>query len=182
MKKAVFLDRDGTINEEINYLYRSEDFKFINGAVEAIKILNQAGYLVIVMTNQAGIARGYYTEEDLVKLHNYIDDELEKNNAKIDAYYYCPHHPEHGLGKYLTECSCRKPEIGMFEKAKLQFDIDKANSYMIGDNAGDILAGKAFGIKTILVNTGHGLKVREILEEQYDYNAKDILEAVKLII
>lgn len=147
MNKAVFLDRDGTINVEKNYLYQIEDFEFIPGVPEAIKMLNDAGYLVIVVTNQAGIARGYYTEEDMYKLHRHIDEELKKYNAHIDAYYFCPHHPLHGIGKYKQDCNCRKPKSGMLEEAIKDFNIDVTKSYIIGDKEWDIEAGKKLGIK-----------------------------------
>ena len=109
-KKTVFLDRDGTINVEKNYLYRPEEFEFIPKAPEAIAMLNQAGYQVIVISNQAGVARGYYTENDVETLHNYVNEQLKKWNAHIDAFYYCPHHPDAGIGKYKVKCHCRKPE------------------------------------------------------------------------
>lgn len=153
MNKAVFLDRDGTINIEKNYLYRIEDFEFIDGVPEAIKLLNDAGYLVIVVTNQAGIGRGYYTEEDMNILHRYIDKQLKKYGAHIDAYYYCPHHPEYGIGEYKKECDCRKPRSGMLEKAIKDFNIDINNSYIIGDKIWDMQAGRNIGIKGFQVIT-----------------------------
>ena len=121
-KKTVFLDRDGTINVEKNYLYRLEDFEFIPKAPEAIAMLNKCGYQVIVVSNQAGVARGYYTEDDVKKLHKYINLRLKEYNAHIDAFYYCPHHPDKGFEGEIKElkidCDCRKPKIGMLEKAK----------------------------------------------------------------
>ena len=96
--KVVFLDRDGTMNLEVNYLHRKEDLKLIDGTAEAIRLLNEAGYKVIVITNQAGVARGYYTEEDVKILHDYMNEVLERDGAHVDAFYYCPHHPEHGIG------------------------------------------------------------------------------------
>lgn len=151
MNKAVFLDRDGTINIEKNYLYKIEDFEFIPGVPEAIKMLNEAGYLVIVVTNQAGIARGYYTEEDMHKLHRHIDKELERYGAHIDAYYYCPHHPVHGIGKYKKSCKCRKPNSGMLEAAIKEFNIDVHKSYMIGDKPWDVDAGRNIGVKSFQI-------------------------------
>lgn len=177
MNKAVFLDRDGTINIEKNYLYRVEDFEFVSGAPEAIKMLNDAGYLVIVVTNQAGIARGYYTEQDMHKLHRHIDQELKKYDAHIDAYYYCPHHPIHGIGKYKMECGCRKPNSGMLEVAIKEFDIDVSKSYMIGDKITDILAGRKNQIKGILVRTGHVISESE-LKNHYDIR-ENLLEVVE---
>ena len=177
-KKTVFLDRDGTINVEKNYLYRSEDFEFIPKVPEAIAILNKVGYQVIVVSNQAGIARGYYTEADVEKLHQYVNEQLSKYDAHIDGFYYCPHHPEAGIGKYKIQCHCRKPETGMFEKACDDFGVDIANSWMIGDNVGDIKAGNNFHLRTILVRTGYGSKLEKEGFNLYQYIADDLYDAV----
>lgn len=151
MNKAVFFDRDGTINVEKNYLYKIDDFEFIHGIPELIKKYNDEGYKVIVVTNQAGIARGYYTEEDMHKLHRHIDKELMKYEAHIDAYYYCPHHPIHGTGIYKIECNCRKPKTGMLENAIKDFDIDTTQSILYGDKPWDIEVGERMGIKSYYV-------------------------------
>jgi len=183
MEKIVFLDRDGTINIEKNYLYSIEDFQFIQGTPEAICMLNKYNYRVIVVSNQAGIARGYYTESDVEKLHKFINTELNKYGAHIDQFFYCPHHPD-GIGKYKKICNCRKPAIGMLSKAGYIYDIDKDNSWMIGDTKNDILAGKRYNIKTALVATGYGKKVydQEGQNINFDYFAKNILDAVNFII
>ena len=178
-KKTVFLDRDGTINIEKNYLYKPEEFEFIKNAPEAIKLLKDHGYQVIVVTNQAGVARGYYTEEEVKHLHTYINEQLRKWNTSIDAFYYCPHHPIAGIGKYRVECNCRKPKTGMFEQACKDFEIDKEHSWMIGDNKGDIEAGKNFELKTILVRTGYGEKVEKEWK-LFDKVEKDLYEAVRI--
>lgn len=164
MEKCIFLDRDGNINVEVDYLHKPEDFRFEKNADKAIKIFNDMGYKVIVITNQSGVARGYYTEEDVVKLHEYMDGLLKDIGAKVDAYYYCPHHPEKGIGKYKTDCKCRKPELGMFLQAKEEFDVDFENSMIVGDKLSDVEAGLRLGMKSILVRTGHGKK-----EEQKVY-------------
>ena len=182
MERVIFLDRDGTINKEVNYLHRPEDFEFIPGAVEGIKLLNDHGYKVVVVTNQAGVARGYYPEEAVQSLHEYINRVLSDFGAHVDAFYYCPHHPVHGIGKYKTECQCRKPEIHMLEEAGKRFSIDKSKSYMIGDNAGDILAGKKYGVTTILVGTGYGKGIRQKMHGTYDYYCEDLRQAVKFIV
>lgn len=155
MRRAVFLDRDGTINIEKEYLYRIVEFEFIAGAVEAIRLLNEAGFLVVVVTNQSGVARGYYAEEDVENLHRHIAAELQKSGARVDAWLYCPHHPD-GRGSYSLPCGCRKPLPGMLKEAALRFDIDLAASVMIGDKLADISAGLAAGCRTILVRTGYG--------------------------
>lgn len=173
--KAIFLDRDGTINKEVNYLYKPLDFFFIPRAVDAIKIFHDLGYLVIVITNQSGVARGYYTEDDIVSLHRYIDQELKKiaskdagsgsyeaykNGYYIDAYYYCPHHPNGIIPKYAVACDCRKPNTGMIDRALVEFKekgihIDLLKSFIVGDKEIDVQTGKNLGIyKTVLVRSG----------------------------
>lgn len=141
MNKAAFFDRDGTINVEVNYLHKIEDFRFIEGIPELIKKYNDEGYIVIVVTNQAGIARGYYTENEMHKLHRHINQELEKIGAHIDAFYFCPHHPD-----ITGECNCRKPATGMLEQAIMDFDIDVTQSILYGDKPWDIEAGEKCGI------------------------------------
>lgn len=157
MRKCIFLDRDGNINVEKDYLHKVEDFEFEEGALEAIRSFSETEYLIVVVTNQSGIARGYYTEEDLMKLHEYLGKRVEEAGGRIDGYYYCPHHPEKGIGEYKKECDCRKPEPGMFLAAKKDFDIDFENSIMVGDKMSDVEAGRRLGMRGILVRTGHGL-------------------------
>ncbi|MGP1569008.1 MAG: D-glycero-alpha-D-manno-heptose-1,7-bisphosphate 7-phosphatase [Peptoanaerobacter stomatis] len=146
MNKAAFFDRDGTINVEKNYLYKVEDFEFIKGIPELIKKYNDEGYVVIVVTNQAGIARGYYTEEDMNILHRYINEQLAKIGAHIDDFYFCPHHPD-----ITGECNCRKPKTGMLEKAIKEWNIDVTKSILYGDKPWDIEAGEKCGIRSIYV-------------------------------
>ncbi|MDD2900094.1 MAG: D-glycero-beta-D-manno-heptose 1,7-bisphosphate 7-phosphatase [Desulfuromonadaceae bacterium] len=177
MRRAVFLDRDGTINIEKEYLYKIADFEFIPGAQEAIRLLNRAGYFVVVVTNQSGVARGYYTEDDVLHLHRHIDRELEQYGAHVDAWLYCPHHPS-GRGSYALPCRCRKPLPGMLQEAAGRFDIDLDRSTMIGDKLADIEAGYAAGCRTILVLTGYGAN------DQHDVGSRtiicdDLLSAVK---
>jgi D-glycero-D-manno-heptose 1,7-bisphosphate phosphatase len=162
MNRAVFLDRDGTINIEKEYLYRTEDFEFIPGVPDAICRLNQAGYFVVVVTNQSGVARGYYTEEDVENLHRHIASELEKSGARVDAWLYCPHHPD-GRGSYALPCSCRKPLPGMLTEAARRYDLDLQNSVMIGDKYVDVAAGQAAGCRTILVRTGYGTEEEQLI-------------------
>lgn len=146
MNKAAFFDRDGTINVNTGYLYEIEKFKFIEGIPELIKKYNNDGYKVIVITNQAGIAKRYYTEEDMHKLHRHINFELEKIGAKIDAFYFCPHHPD-----FTGECNCRKPKTGMVEQAILEFNINVKESVFYGDKASDMEVARKCGIKGVLV-------------------------------
>lgn len=155
-RKAVFLDRDGTINVEVEYLSRVEEFQFIPGAPLALKRLKDAGFLLVVVTNQSGIARGYYDEADLERVHRHMHEELESFGVEIDACYFCPHHPSHGVGQYRQECSCRKPLPGMLLSAARELDIDLAASYMVGDKLADVEAGLKAGCAPLLVLTGYG--------------------------
>lgn len=187
MDKAVFLDRDGTINKEVTYLYRPEDLVILPGVPEAVKILRDNGFRILVVTNQAGIARGYYTVEHMHRLHRYLNEQLKRDGAWIDAFYYCPHHPEHGIGEYRKVCRCRKPDTGMFEMAEREYEIDKNHSYMIGDKRIDVQAGHNYGIKSILVGTGYGREEREKGRRQgeepfYDFYSETLMGAAEFII
>lgn len=173
MKKCIFLDRDGNINVEKEYLHKIEDFEFEIGAKEAIKIFKELGYLVVVVTNQSGIARGYYGEDDVENLHSYINNELGKIGAEVDAFYYCPHHPTKGIGEYLKDCACRKPELGMFELARKSLDIDYRDSIIVGDKMSDVEAGLRLGMRPVLVRTGHGLE--EEKKGYFDFETYDSL-------
>ena len=153
---AVFLDRDGTINVEKNYLHRIDDFEFIPGAPEAIRRLQSAGYLIIVVTNQSGIARGYFSEEDVNCLHEHIQQELMTSGTGIDAFYVCPHHPTAVVDKLRLDCDCRKGSPGMLLRAAIEHNIDLKRSFMIGDKLADIEAGQRAGCQAILVLTGYG--------------------------
>lgn len=187
MDRVVFLDRDGTLNEEVHYLYRPRDLRLLPGVGEALGLLRRAGFKLAVITNQSGVARGYYTEDDVKALHLYMNRLLERDNAAIDAFYYCPHHPLHGFGAYKKACGCRKPGTGMFEMACERFDIDKARSFMVGDKRLDVEAGRNFGLIPVLVGTGYG---REVHEQDmrtgnpadYDYYADSLLEAARWMV
>ena len=179
-RRAVFLDRDGTINVDHGYVFRAGDFEFIPGAPEAIRRLKDAGYLVVVVTNQAGIARGLYGEDEVHELHRYLDRELERYGAVIDAYYYCPHHPEIGPEPYRRECACRKPFPGMLLQAAADFPLDLSGSFLVGDKLSDIEAGLAAGCAPILVETGYGAG-----EEKVPFNiprVADLAAAADLIL
>lgn len=161
MDRVIFLDRDGTLNEEVHYLHRKEDLKLLDGVPQAICMLRERGYKIVVVTNQAGVARGYYSEADVKKLHDYMNEKLRPWGAEIDRFFYCPHHPEYGIGSYKIKCRCRKPGTGMFEMAEQYFEVDKAHSWMIGDKLIDIKAGRNYGVHTILVGTGYGKEVHQ---------------------
>jgi D-glycero-D-manno-heptose 1,7-bisphosphate phosphatase len=179
--RAVFLDRDGVINVEKEYLHRIEEFELIPGAPEAVRLLKEAGYRVVVVTNQSGVARGYYPLEAVHLLHRHLDRELALRGTSVDAYYICPHHPVHGLGEYGTECGCRKPLPGMLLKAAEDLSLDLNRSYLIGDKLSDIEAGRAAGCRSILVRTGYGR--RECLRAPREIDVfDDLLEAARAIV
>jgi len=157
MQKVCFLDRDGVLIHEECYLSDPDKVRVTKGAAQSINKLHTLGYLVIVITNQAGVARGYYPEESIGKIHDRIDAILAEDNTAIDAYYYCPHHPKGTVEEYSFACSCRKPETGMVEQAIKDFDIDLEHSFVIGDKVTDVKTATNTGCKTgILVRTGHG--------------------------
>ena len=155
-RKAVFLDRDGTINVEVQYLCDVADFQFIAGVPQALKRLKEAGFLLVVVTNQSGIGRGYYDEAALAAIHSHMHAELAGFGAAIDACYFCPHHPEHASGDYRQECACRKPLPGMLQRAAEDLDIDLSASFMVGDKLADVEAGINAGCTPLLVLTGYG--------------------------
>ena len=150
-KKAVFLDRDGTINVEKNYLYKIEDFEFIDGVLEALRKLSDAGFLLIIITNQSGIARGYYTEKDYEILNSWLLATFAKNGITIAASYFCPHLPDAAVEKYRTVCNCRKPDTGLFEQAVKDFNIDLSKSFAIGDKIRDLAICEKSGCKGFLI-------------------------------
>jgi len=181
MDRAVFLDRDGTINVERSYVHLPEEFEFIPGAPEAIKLLNDANYNVIVVSNQSGIARGYYDEAAVARLHRYLDDELARFCAKVDAYYYCPHHPDYGIGDYKRSCDCRKPMDGMLRRGAQEFSLDLSLCYMIGDRLVDVEAALRAGCRPMMVRTGYGnIESTRLPPEIPLFN--DLFEAVREII
>lgn len=137
MNKAIFLDRDGTINVEKNYLYKIEDFDFLPGVIDALKKLQQAGFLLIVITNQSGIGRGYYTEADFQTLNSWMIDTLNNHGVYITDVYYCPHLADAQIEKYRKDCNCRKPKLGMYEQAVIDHSITLSESYAIGDKIRD---------------------------------------------
>ena len=151
-RRAVFLDRDGTLNVDKGYVYRWEDWEWIPGAVEAIRGFNKAGFLAVVISNQAGVARGLYKAEDVLALHERVNRELAAQGARVEAFYFCPHHPLHGT---VRDCPCRKPKPGLILQAGKELDVDLVRSYLIGDKAIDVLAAQAAGVTPVLVR-GYG--------------------------
>ena len=157
-KPAVFLDRDGVINIEKGYVYKPRDFEWIEDSRESIKYLNDRNFLVFVVTNQSGIARGYYTEEDVISLHHYVNNELSKINAHIDEFFYSPYHSDGIYKKYKKLSHLRKPDTGMLELALNKWNFDKTKSFMIGDKQTDIICAEKFGIPGYLYKNRSLLK------------------------
>jgi mannose-1-phosphate guanylyltransferase/phosphomannomutase len=178
--KAVFLDRDGVINEDMRAGSDPADLKYFPGVAEAIKRLNEKQYRVIVITNQGWIAKGVTTHEAVRAVNAALQGRLREQGAVIDAVYYCPHHPEGTVKEYAIACDCRKPETGMIRRAIADFNIDPKGSFFVGDTTGDILAGKRAGLATILVKTGFG-GADGRFEVTPDFVADDLMGAIKYI-
>lgn len=178
-RPAVFLDRDGTLNVEVNYLHQIANFEWVPGAREAIRRLNRLGVPVLVVTNQAGVAHGHFEEAAVDRLHEWMEEELAKVDAKIDAFYYCPYHPEGEVPEYSRQSDCRKPNPGMFEEAIDEWAVDPEHSFVVGDKNTDLIPGNELGMTTILVRTGYGSK--EMDETVPDHVVADVGAAVDLI-
>lgn len=180
------MDRDGTVSKEIGYVNHPARYELLPRSAAAIKKLNQAGIKAILTTNQAGVARGYFTEEMIWKVHDRLKEFLAEEDAYLDAIYYCPHHPAVGEGEYRQDCECRKPKSGMLLRGREEFDIDLSSSYTIGDKISDVEFGQRVGAKGILVLTGYGLGAYEYEREEWkvepDYIAEDLLDAVNWIL
>ena len=182
---GVFIDRDGTLIEEMDYVRTPDDVHLIHDAAPAIRKLNENGFITNVISNQSGIARGFLTEADLAPIHDRLERDLQQNEAHIDRIYYCPHHPVFGIDPYNVECECRKPKPGMLIQARKEFGIDLARSFVIGDKVADIQAGAAVGANTILVLTGYGKSSLETCKREnidIDFVAPSIKEAVEFIL
>jgi len=183
INRSVFLDRDGVITEDPpHYAHRIDQMVLISGSAEAIRLLNEHGFKVIVITNQSGVAKGMYREEDIIVFHNEMQRQLNEKGAHIDAFYYCPHHPDAVVPEYRLDCECRKPKSGMIMQALQDFPIDLASSYLIGDKWSDVEAGKSVGCTTVLVMSGHGRQEYAEKKGDTDYCSENLLCAVQEII
>ncbi|ACI98249.1 D,D-heptose 1,7-bisphosphate phosphatase 1, putative [Rhodospirillum centenum SW] len=151
---AAFLDRDGVLNIDHGYVHRREDVEWIQGAITAVKLLNDHGYFVFVVTNQSGVARGFYSETDVKSLHHWMQTELARQGARIDDFRYCPHHPDGTVGAYRMACRCRKPEPGMLLDLCDRWPVDRTRSFLIGDHLRDLQAAEAAGIRGHLFTGG----------------------------
>ncbi|HEY9403431.1 MAG TPA: HAD family hydrolase [Pyrinomonadaceae bacterium] len=185
-RRAVFIDRDGTISEEVGYVNHPSRYRVFPYAAEAIKQLNEAGWLAVLVTNQAGVARGYFSEDVIGAVHALLARELEAGGARLDAIYYCPHHPSVGEPPYRFDCDCRKPRPGLVRRAALDLDIDIAHSWMVGDRYGDTELARNAGLRAAFVLSGYGRGEweyqRGAWRHQPDLVAENLLEAVKEII
>ncbi len=178
---AVFLDRDGTINEEVGLVYRACQLRLLPRAPEAIRLLNDRGIRVIVTTNQSVVARGLCTEQDIEKIHDGLKEKLHEKGAYVDAIWYCPHHENGEVEEYRKNCSHRKPNIGMLKEAVIQFNLDLPRCYVIGDQSVDVKMGRNAGCGTILVKTGYGGR-DEKFQVLPDVVCKDLADAVRWIL
>lgn len=169
--RAVFLDRDGTIAKDAHYCCSIEDFEILPNVPQAIKLLNQHGFKIVVVTNQSGVGRGYFTEDTLIQIHEYMRRELAKHGAYVDAAYYCVHHPDDG-------CDCRKPKPGLLLKAAEELEIDLSQSFMVGDAERDIRAGKAAGCRTALIACDNGNSA--VISP--DFKSPDLLHAAQWVV
>jgi D,D-heptose 1,7-bisphosphate phosphatase len=181
-RKAIFLDRDGTIIHHVHLMHKVQDLKFFKDSALVIKSFNRLGFLVVIITNQPVVARGLVTKKEVDEIHAVLIDRLKTKGARIDAVYFCPHHPEANLKRYRLVCACRKPKPGLLLKAISKFNIDPRQSYMIGDSMIDIVAGKKSRLRTILVQTGPG----HVLDKKYqkikvDFKVKNLESALKII-
>jgi D-glycero-D-manno-heptose 1,7-bisphosphate phosphatase len=181
---GIFLDRDGTINEELEYIADPDKVILIPGAARAISEANRLGLKVIVISNQSGIARGYFTEKELARVNDKLVELLKLEGAHLDALYYCPHHPELGDPPYRMLCNCRKPNSGMLKQAEKEHNIDLKKSFVIGDRIVDVQTAYAVGAKSILLLTGYGNEEYKRIKSQniqVDFIAKDLYDAMQLV-
>lgn len=185
-RPAVFIDRDGTISEEVGYVNHPSRFRIFPYAAEAVRLLNDAGWLAILVTNQAGVARGYFTEDLIAVVHDHLRGELEAGGARLDAVYYCPHHPSVGEAPYRARCDCRKPQPGLILRAARDFEIDLQRSWMIGDRPSDTELARNANVNAAFVLSGYGRGEWEYgraeWKHQPDLVADDLLGAVRMIL
>jgi D-glycero-D-manno-heptose 1,7-bisphosphate phosphatase len=186
MNRAIFIDRDGTISEEAGYINHPARFRVFPYSAAAIKLLNDTGWLAILVTNQAGVARGYFTEEMIHTVHNQLEIDLQKDGARLDAIFYCVHHPSVGEPPYRCDCDCRKPKPGLIVRAAKELDIDLSQSWMIGDRYSDIELARNAGTNSAFVLSGYGRgeweHQRSAWKHEPDIVAEDLLKAVQTIV
>ncbi|MBW2093630.1 MAG: HAD family hydrolase [Deltaproteobacteria bacterium] len=185
-RPAVFIDRDGTINEQMGYINHPSRFTLLPRAAEAIKALNQSGFASIVVSNQSGVARGYFPLDLVHEVHGLMGKLLSKEGARLDGVFFCPHHPQGIVPEYAISCDCRKPGTGLLEQARNELDLDMGESYVIGDRCQDLEMARRAGLEGVLVLTGYGRGEREYILPRETvrpaYIAEDLLDAVRWII
>ena len=185
-KPAVFMDRDGTINEQRGFINHLSRFVLLPGVAEAVKLLNKNNFLAIIVTNQSGVARGYYPIDLVHDVHALLKTSLEREEATMDGIFFCPHHPRGIVPEFTSDCDCRKPKTGLINQAQGAFEIDMSHSYVIGDRYVDIELASRLGLKSILVKTGYGLgEMEHVLPQKTiepSYVAEGLLDAVKWIL
>jgi D-glycero-D-manno-heptose 1,7-bisphosphate phosphatase len=185
-KPAVFIDRDGTISEEVGYVNHPSRFRLFSYSAEAIRILNANGWLAIVITNQAGVARGYFSETVIEKIHDELKRALQNESARLDAIYCCVHHPSVGEPPYRLDCDCRKPKTGLIKQAAQDFEIDLGASWMVGDRYSDVELARNAGLRSAFVLSGYGRGEweyqRDGWQHQPDLVCENLLEAVESIV
>lgn len=185
-RPAVFIDRDGTLTEEVGYVNHPSRLRLLARSAEAVRRLNQAGIAAVVATNQAGIARGYFSEDVLHAVHERLVEQLKEAGAHLDGLYVCPHHPTEGVAPFRAECECRKPKPGLLLRAARELDLDLSGSTMVGDKASDLLVARPVGARAVLVLTGYGRGEWEYRRAQFpvapDHVATDLLDAVEWVI
>ncbi len=180
--RAVFLDKDGTLVEDIPYNVNPSLIRLTDGATEALKLLQDAGYAIFVVTNQSGVARGYFSEQDLSAVESTIRSLLLSSGILMDGFYYCPHHPQGMVAPYAIECICRKPRPGLLLKAAHEHNIDLASSWLIGDILNDVQAGKEAGCRTVLLDNGHETEWDRSAGRQPDFTVANLLQAAQTIL
>lgn len=181
MQRAVFLDKDGTLIEDVPYNINVEKIRFAPYAFEALQQLNQLGFLLVIVTNQSGIARGYFGREEVENLHGYFSQVFDSIGIPLSGFYYCPHHPDAPAGEFSIDCDCRKPKPGMLRQAAHKLNIDLSASWMIGDILNDMEAGKSAGCNTILIDNGNETEWVLTPERQPDFTAADLKQAANII-
>ena len=185
MRKAVFLDRDGTINVEKHYLHKIDEFEFLPGVIEGLRLLQDAGYLLVIVTNQSGIGRGFYAEEDFIQLNDWMLQKLLNKGINIDKVYYCPHLPDAEVDKYRIDCECRKPKLGMYMQAVKEFDIELNDSFAIGDKLRDCAICEDTGCSGYLIAENENPLVIEKVKRGEYHNIEyvdDLLTAARKIV
>lgn len=184
-RRAVFMDRDGTISEEIGYVNHPSRYRVFPYSTEAVRLLNERDWLAILVTNQAGVARGYFTEELIGSVHAVLENELRKEGAHLDRIYYCAHHPTVGEPPYRFDCDCRKPKPGLITRAANDLDIDLTKSWMVGDRYSDVALARNAGVRAAFVLSGYGRGEweyqRNVWQHEPDLVAENLLEAVRKI-